>query len=80
MNESPEVIDYRSAIATIILCGQMLNQFDLAKLIDAINRAESTGPILNPTLWIQKSQAMAQDKQLIEAALPLWKLIKDLTK
>ncbi len=40
----------------------------------AIIEAETIGPIANPTLWIKKSEAMNQDKEIVKAALPLKRL------
>lgn len=39
---------------------------DFESLLDAIAVAEVTAPILDPTLFIQKGEAMRQDKSVIE--------------
>lgn len=44
-------------------------------MINAINRAESVGPFLDPTLFMKNMDKMREDKKLLEALLPIWKLI-----
>ena len=70
-NESTSTDDYQSAVIAVAMCGKMLAQHDLPKLLQAIERAEVMGPLLDPTLWRAKSKAMAEDRAAIEAAIPL---------
>lgn len=65
-NESMGTDDYQSAVIAVAMCGQMLAQHDLPKLLQAM-----MGPCLDPTLWRAKSKAMAEDRAAIEAAIPL---------
>ncbi len=63
--------DYQQAVHTVAMCGMMLAELDLPKLLEAIERADTVGPMFHPTLWMQKSKAMHEDRDLLRAALPL---------
>lgn len=65
------VDDYKAAVRTCYLAAKMLAQHDLKHVIAAINRAETVGPIVDPTLYREKSGHMAEDKRVVEAALAL---------
>lgn len=67
---------YRSAVLMCAMAGNALAQHDLPKLLEAIEHAHAIGPILDPTLYRDKMPAMEQDKELLLAALPLWRWIK----
>lgn len=41
---------------------------DFAELLRAISRAETLGPILDPTLYRDKRKAMDEDRKVFEAA------------
>lgn len=66
-----EIETYRAAVTACVMAGQLLAMHDLPKLIRDIDRADAVGPLLNPTLWIQKNQAMKQDRAVLAAALDL---------
>lgn len=51
-----------------------LTMHDIPGMLRAIDRADTMGPILDPTLWRDKHKAMEEDKKTLEAALPLWQL------
>jgi hypothetical protein len=71
---------YRSAVQACFMVGTILAQHDLPALLGEIASAEALGPILDPTLWIQKHKAMEQDRKLIAAAMPLRELVLQLQK
>lgn len=66
--------DYRSAVMACRVAAKMLAQHDLSGLLRAVDRADAVGPILDPTLWRDKHEAMAEDAELLRAALPLAEL------
>jgi hypothetical protein len=67
--------EYQPTVIAAALCAKMLAQYDLRGVLDAIERAEATGSLFHPSLWMEKRRrAMAEDKALLEAALPLWVL------
>jgi hypothetical protein len=62
---------YQAAVITCEAARQVLSRLDLPELLSAIEQAEALGPVLDPTLWLEKSRAMAEDKALFRAALQL---------
>lgn len=66
-------LEYQAAVGSCALVGAMLTQYDLPAMLNAIERAEAIGPMIDPTLYREKHEAMGQDKDLLEAALPLWR-------
>lgn len=70
---SLDIENYRLTVAQAALCARLLAEVPLDEMLAAIERAETTGPILDPTLWREKGRAMREDKALLEAARPLWK-------
>lgn len=75
-----KAFDYQTAIRACATAGAMISQCDLPEILAAISRAETLGPIVDPTLYIRKHKSMEQDKRLVEAALPLWRFTKELLK
>lgn len=73
MSEKAE--QYRAALFVVIAAAEALSAIDdLPQLIQDIDRADAIGPLLNPTLWIGKNKAMGEDREMFEAALPLYRL------
>jgi pyrimidine operon attenuation protein/uracil phosphoribosyltransferase len=68
---------YRLALRGVVTAAHMLAGHDIPGLIEAIERAHTTGPILDPTLYRDKAKAMDEDAELLRAALPLWKLTRE---
>lgn len=73
-----EIWEYRQAVAAVVMAANLLEQFDLPKLLQEINHAETIGCFINPTLWIEKRSALREDKEMISVAIPLWNLAKKL--
>lgn len=73
-----EIDEHQSAVCAAVVCARMLKQYDIPELLRAADRAEAVGPFLDPTLWQKKHKALAEDKEMLEAALPLWRLAKHL--
>lgn len=74
MSNEEKIEEYQNAIKSVVLCSNMIAEHDLSKLLADIEFADSFGPILDPTLWREKHRAMLEDKKILEAALPLWRL------
>jgi len=68
-----QIQEYQAVVLACHTAARMLAQYDLGELLRDIDRAEGLGPILDPTLYREKRQAMQEDKEIVEAALPLWK-------
>ena len=62
---------YQHAVLAAAMCARLLAQYDIAELLRAIDRADALGPLLDPTLFMQKREAMGQDRELLEAAAGL---------
>lgn len=75
-----EIEDYHSALLACITAAKVLQQHDLAKRLRDISTADTLGPMVDPTLWRDKHKAMYEDREVLEAALPLWKLGQRLGK
>lgn len=52
---------------TILAAAEIFKDLDLEEFVEAINKAEAVGPILDPTLFSQASAPLWQIKQLAEA-------------
>jgi len=61
--------EWRSALMSIHLSRSLLEQWDLAGMLDLSIRQDSIGSMLNPTLWRDKHKAAEIDRAVIEAAL-----------
>src|SRR5713101_4635387 len=76
MTIDEKIEDYRKAIKSCIGAGFLLTEYKLPEILAAINQAEATGPMLNPTLFREKAQALREDKELLKAAMPLYNLVQ----
>jgi len=75
-----DVDDYRAAIHAAVIAANMLARHDIPQLLAAIEHADTVGPFLDPTLWMKNHKAMDEDRAVLEAALPLWKLAQKLAE
>ena len=65
---------YRSAITSCAVAMSVVAQYNLPGLVSRIERAHALGPILDPTLYRAKVISMEEDRRIVEAALPLFRL------
>lgn len=72
------VDDYRGAVIACLISGKVVATFDIPRMLQSIETAHALGPVMDPTLYRDKFLAMDEDKEILEAALPLWNLIKTL--
>lgn len=63
--------EYQNALKTCAMVATLLEQVDIPKLLGMIERADSVGAMIDPTLYRDKHGAMMLDKELLEAARPL---------
>lgn len=81
MSDQEKIQEYREAIRHVIMIANMtLSMHDIPKLLADIERADAVGWIYDPTLYRDKLQAMNEDREVLNAALPLWKLAKEIQK
>lgn len=64
----------------VAVCCTMLAQFDLPEAIRAFDRMHAIGPVLDPTLYRDKSQKLNETIGLLRAAQPLWVIAKRIQK
>jgi hypothetical protein len=79
MNPTDEQIsNYQAAVVHVASSARVLLQHDIPALLKAIDVADAVGPMFNPTLWRNRREAMMEDRALLTAALPLWRVAKQL--
>ena len=61
--------EWRNAMLSIHIARSILRQWDLKAMMDISIRQDSIAPIIDPTMWRDKHEAAAVDRQCIEAAL-----------
>ena len=64
---------YRQSVITVVLASRALVDLDLPAILESIERAHVIGPFMDPTLYRDKMDAMNEDRDLLTAALPLWR-------
>lgn len=67
MTDQSRIDAYRAAVTTCVLAAQLLATHDLPAMLEAIERAEAVG-------------AMLEDKAVLEAATPLYRLGRKLAQ
>lgn len=64
-----QVSEYQSARMACELARNILAAHDLGELLRAIDVADAAGPMFDPSLWMRKQAAMAEDRRVFSAAL-----------
>jgi len=59
--------DYIDTQTKIITMSQIVSELPLQKFISAIDQADTLGPLIDPTLWIQGQNQMKKVKKLAQA-------------
>lgn len=70
--------DYACTLRTAHLAMRLLSQWDVPAVLRAQEQAHAVGPILDPTLYRQRAEALRQDQEILRATLPLWRLARKL--
>lgn len=69
---------WRDALQTVhavrLLAASADDLLDLDGMLDAIERADSVGSVLDPTSYMRNHEAMAQDRETIKAVRALARL------
>ncbi len=68
--------EYRHALYAVFVAGGLLEVQDIEGMIAAIDKADTLGPVLDPTLWMKNNKKMQADREMLVAALPLAALMK----
>jgi hypothetical protein len=74
MSMTPE--RYQQQLINVAMTARLLVDVDVPDLLQRIERAHSFGCMVDPTLYRDKVGAMDQDKEMLEAALPLWRWVR----
>lgn len=75
---SGRVAQYREAVIAAVMAARLLADHDYPELLRAIEEAHAIGPFLNPTLYRAKSEAMDQDRQIMQAAAAFVKVVMEM--
>jgi len=65
--------EWKGNLVLIASQARIISMVDIPKMLEQIDRAEAIGPLLDPTLYRANAGKMDEDKELLEAALPLWR-------
>jgi hypothetical protein len=68
--------EYQNTLRVCAMLSGLVGEHDIPKMLEMIERADSIGGMIDPTLYREKHGAMMEDKELLEAALPLWRIAK----
>lgn len=55
--------------------GKMITMLPLEDWLEVIDKADAMGPFIDPTMWMQGHEKMAEIRKIIAAALPLKRAI-----
>jgi hypothetical protein len=70
--------EYRETMMKVALLAQLAADLPVSEMLSAINRADSVGHIVDPTLYRAKHKAMCEDADMLRAIAPLVALGKKL--
>ena len=70
--------EYQNTLRVCAMLAGFVGEHDIPKMLEMIERADSFGCMIDPTLYREKHGAMMEDKELLEAVLPLWRIAKKL--
>jgi hypothetical protein len=61
--------EYQGHMIMLWTAAEAISKMPLITILERMNRAEALGPLLDPTLWRDKSKQFQEDKRIVEAAL-----------
>jgi hypothetical protein len=61
--------DFHMVTQQLLMLGNLVKDLKLAEYIEAINKSDATGPILDPTLWRKGHQKTAILRKMAEGLL-----------
>lgn len=70
--------EYQIGLRILYNAALLVAQYDLDGMLSAITRADTLGPILDPTSYRDHHKAMYEDRDLVNACLPLARIGKKL--
>lgn len=63
-------IEYASTQQTLVMLASIAKELDLGGFLQAINHAETVGPILDPTLYMRAGAKLQKVRDLATSLLP----------
>jgi hypothetical protein len=75
MSTTPKMTpaEYQQALFSVATAARLFVDVDLPDILRRMEHCEAFGGLIDPTLYREKSKDMAHDKEMVEAALPLWR-------
>ena len=67
---------YQANMQVLLSYVAILNQLELAQMLEAMDRAEAFGPILDPTLYRAASANLRWQKEIVMAALEFQQTVR----
>jgi hypothetical protein len=61
--------NYKANLASLWAMAHLVEEAPIAEMLAAADYADAVGSILNPTLYIQKAQALREDTEMLGALL-----------
>lgn len=59
---------YKASLQVLVSQAHVLLEIDTPAMLEAIDRADTLGPILNPTLWMLGHNSLDQVRTVVQAA------------
>lgn len=72
-----EQSEYRIQLQAVFSSAALIRQLKLHDLLQAMNRAETLGPILDPTLYLKSFTSLGWQKRIVEATLKFQQEIEE---
>ena len=69
--------EYRIQLQAVFSSAALIRELKLHDLLQAMNRAETLGPILDPTLYLKAFTSLEWQKGIVEAALKFQQEIEE---
>ena len=71
MEKRIDAEEYRSALIQCWMLANLSENIPTGEMLSRIAAADTIGPMIDPTLWMEKHKAMKEDKKIIEAIATL---------
>ena len=69
--------EYEAMFGMIVNSARILDIVPMREMLDTVNRADSVGPILDPTAYMKGMKNLPPQRRVLEAAIALHKAVKE---
>lgn len=69
--------EYEAMFGMIVNSARILDFVPMQKMLDTVNRADSIGPILDPTAYMKGMKNLPPQRRVLEAAIAFHKAVKE---